>query len=173
MENINRLADEIREIVTANGWTIVRRTDWISNPNKVACMLALIHSEIVEAHDEVLDLDNDTEKLAAEFADIQIRILDLTGGLTEDFAFYVREVSETYVSDDVNRAFNTLHKITTIALEAFRVGDIEEFFKALALLFSIIEDYAANTFHIDMAEAVPAKIDVNRHRSYRHGGKIV
>ena len=171
MENLNALAVEIREIGLANGWNLVYRPDWTSSDYHVPAMLALIHSEISEAYDAVNGGDRDD--LAAEFADIVIRVLDLAGGLTEDFAAHVARIESTFISDDDDeRAFNFLHQMTTYALEAFRDDNLLKFLGVLALILYSV-DYWAADFDIDIGVAVLEKMDVNRHRSHRHGGKRV
>lgn len=171
MENINALAVEIRETGSANGWDLVYGPDWDSSADMIPSRLALIHSEICAAHIEkhVGDMD----ALAAEFADIAIRVLDLAGGLTEDFAAHYRPIECTFISHNVEEAFNSLHKITTYVLEAFRDNNLLKFLDGLALLLYSVEQFAAYRFGIELNVAVPEKIDVNRHRSYRHGGKRV
>ncbi len=171
MENLNTLAVQIRETGEANGWDLVFRPDWDSSDTKIPCMLALIHSEISETYME--KFTGDSDGLAAEFADIAIRVLDLAGGLTEDFAAYVARVEGTFLDDDTAQAFLSLHHITTYALEAFRNDELLKFLGALALLLSATEHFAMGRFNIKLNTAVVEKMDVNRHRSYRHGGKRV
>ena len=171
MENINALAVEIREIGLANGWNLLYRPDWTSSDYHVPAMLALIHSEICEAHDA--KFVGDMDDLAAEFADIVIRVLDMAGGLTEDFQAHYARVEGKFLSDDTEEAFNFLHAITTYALEAFREGELLKFLGSLAMLLHAVEHWAADKFDIDMSVAVPEKMELNRHRSYRHGGKRV
>ena len=173
MQAINELATEIRAVGVANGWTLVYRPDWDSSEHHIPCMLALIHSEIVEAHDELRVADTDYDDLAAEFADILIRILDLAGGLTEDFQTFVDQATGAFIPADDERAFNGLHATVTAALEHFRQDTMASFLKTLANLFFMVECYATHKFNIDLNVAVPAKIEVNRHRSHRHGGKRV
>ena len=171
MENLNVLAVEIREIGLANGWNLVYRPDWTSSDYHVPALLALIHSEISEAHD--VKWVGDVDDLASEFADIIIRVLDLAGGLTADFQAHYNRVEGIFICDNAEEAFNFLHSITTYALEAFREGELLKFLGSLALLLYAVENWAENNFDIDISVAVPEKMDVNRHRSHRHGGKRV
>ena len=171
MENVNRLAVEIREIGKANGWNIVYHPDWDSSEDMIPSRLALIHSEIDEAYIEkhVGDMD----ALAAEFADIAIRVLDLAGGLTAHFDAHLARIEGALISEDIEMAFNSLHQITTYALEAFRSGNLLKFLGALALLVFSVECFAKRRFDIDLNVAVLEKMEVNRHRPQRHGGKRV
>ena len=99
--------------------------------------------------------------------------MDLAGGLTEDFAAHIFRLEGVFISDDVEQAFNNLHQVTTYALEAVRNDGLLNFLGSLALLFRSVEQFAADAFDIDVSVAVPEKMEVNRHRSYRHGGKRV
>ena len=171
MEHINELAVEIRKIGHANGWDLVYRGDWDSTPDMILSRLAMIHSEIVEAHDALHGGYKD--ELAAEFADIVIRVLDLGGGQTDDFAAHYVRLEGVLISEDPELAFNSLHAITTYALEAVRSDDLLKFLGTLALLMASVESWAADKFDININAAVLDKMDVNRHRAYRHGGKRV
>lgn len=172
MKYINTLAVDIRETGFTNGFRLVYSPDWSSSEDMIPCRLALIHSEICEAHVAAYQL-HDKDALAAEFADILIRTLDLAGGLTEDFQANVDRLEGAFISEDEEQAFNNLHHVTTYALEAFRNDGLLKFLGALALLFRSVEQFAADAFDIDVSVAVTEKMDVNRHRSYRHGGKRV
>ena len=171
MKYINTLAVQTREISQANGWGSAHHTDWTFSDDTIPCRLALIHSEICEAHGA--KRTGDMDDLAAEFADIIIRVLDLAGGLTEDFEAHVAMFTGTFLPDDSEQACNFLHNITTSALEAFRRDDLLEFLDELTVLLLSVECWAMGKFGIDMNNAVLEKMDVNRHRSYRHGGKRV
>ncbi len=171
MENINTLAVQVRETGLVNGWDLVYGPDWDSDPDIILSRLAMIHSEICEAH--IAKHVGDKDALAAELADIMIRTLDLAGGLTEDFAAHIFRLEGVFISDDVEQAFNNLHQVTTYALEAVRNDGLLNFLGSLALLFRSVEQFAADAFDIDVSVAVPEKMEVNRHRSYRHGGKRV
>lgn len=175
MRMINTLAVQIRETGLANGWDIVYRPDWGSSDDMIPCRLALIHSEIVEAYDVVNcgSLSYDRDELAAEFADIIIRILDLAGGLTDDFAANVARIEGTLICTGNQRTFNSLHAMVTYALEAFRADNLLKFLGVLALLLVSVEVWATDRFNIDINGAVIGKMDVNRHRAHRHGGKRV
>lgn len=100
------LAREIREINKANGWPPLTAEDW-NAAHKIPASLALLHSEIDEAAEWVgsesavaaalLDAhkkvsraleawrDDDMAQFREELADVQIRLLDLAGGVCDDF----------------------------------------------------------------------------------------
>jgi len=65
-----------------------------------------------------------------------------------------------------------IHSEVSEALEAFRNNDRENFAEELADVLIRILD-AAPGLEIDLDEVVAAKIDRNRTRGFRHGGKRV
>lgn len=65
-----------------------------------------------------------------------------------------------------------IHSEVSEALEAFRVGDGENFEEELADVIIRVLDCAGG-LDLDMDSAVESKIEKNRRRGYRHGGKKV
>ena len=92
MPLLQDLADEIREINKANGWEQPGLAMWATNPNGILAKHALVTTEVAEATEAVRfnDLDNHNEELA----DIVIRVLELAGGLCDDFDKVVRDKLE-------------------------------------------------------------------------------
>lgn len=106
MKTLMALATEIRQINQNNGWKPLTLEDWDA-AYKIPASLALLHSEIdeaaewvgsestvaaslLDAHKKIshcLELWRHSEKaeFLEELADVQIRLLDLAGGLTDDF----------------------------------------------------------------------------------------
>lgn len=87
MQDLNELANEIREINRANGWNVTKPEDW-GLAYKVPAIMALIHSEVSEAL-EAFRADN-REHFGEELADIVIRVLDCAPGLQIDIEQAVR-----------------------------------------------------------------------------------
>lgn len=98
MSGLNELRDRVHNLAIEKGWHQDRD---ISNPHVLGSMLALIHSEVSEALEEVRVLrvgetelvalkrasmraDGKPEGFAIELADIIIRTLDLCGALGID-----------------------------------------------------------------------------------------
>ena len=86
-EHLTRLAREIIEINTANGWNVLRPEHW-SDTYKIPAILALIHSEVSEALEAFRH--DDKANFQEELADILIRVLDCAGGLDIDLDVAVR-----------------------------------------------------------------------------------
>lgn len=79
---LDDLAAYIREINEANGWNPIQGHQF-DESRYVASLLALIHSEVSEALEEVRV--GNREAFLEEMADVLIRTLDLVGGLTTNF----------------------------------------------------------------------------------------
>lgn len=65
-----------------------------------------------------------------------------------------------------------IHSEVSEALEAFREDDLDNFEEELADVLIRVLDLAGGMM-IDLDRAVAAKLDKNRGRGYRHGGKRI
>jgi NTP pyrophosphatase (non-canonical NTP hydrolase) len=79
--SMNKLAAEIIEINTANGWNCTKPEEW-KDTYKVPAILALVHTEVSEAVEAFRH--DDKENFIEELADVIIRVLDCAGGLGMD-----------------------------------------------------------------------------------------
>lgn len=103
--SLNELRDRVHALAVSKGWYENRD---VSDPNVLGSMLALIHSEVSEALEEVRVIridgtelvalvktrfreeDGKPEGFAPELADVLIRTLDLCGALGIDIEEAVR-----------------------------------------------------------------------------------
>lgn len=65
-----------------------------------------------------------------------------------------------------------IHSEVSEALEAFRIRDRENFAEELADIIIRVLDCAPG-FGIDIEQELQKKLDKNRQRGFRHGGKVV
>lgn len=88
MNTLDDMALRIRANGSAHGFNVVIPGDW-DDDYKIPAHLALIHSEVSEALE---DFRNDARMhFLEELADVQIRLLDLAGGLTTNFESIVNQ----------------------------------------------------------------------------------
>lgn len=100
--SLNELRDRVHALAVSKGWYENRD---VSDPNVLGSMLALIHSEVSEALEDVrkgkMALDYEVQGtvvhgslkptgLPSELADVIIRVLDLCGALGIDIDEAVR-----------------------------------------------------------------------------------
>ncbi len=170
---INERARRVRKINAANGWNPVTKKDWDDTLYKIPSLLALLHSEINEAHDELVD--ERLNELAIELADIEIRVLDMGGGLVKDFEACVSFAwgPGVKIPDDLHLAFMNMHKYVTAALEFYRTDEPGLFIGELAKLYIFNRCLAIHKFMLNIDQAVTHKMAENTQRGNRHGGKRV
>lgn len=169
--NVNELSREIREINETNGWRTTKPFEW-EDTYKVPAILALIHSEVSEAWIGLVNTG--MENYAEELADVMIRILDMLEGLGMDVAGVVASGFDmwSFDDDDDESTLNALHFRISEALEGFRKNDKTRFEDAIGEACAIVFDLCRFA-EIDLAAEIRAKLEKNRQRGYRHGGKRV
>lgn len=92
--NLNTIAREQRLINRANGFDLITRSTIEDNPKRATSALALIHSEVSEALEELRQPEFSGANFLEELADVILRTCDLAGGLTDNFESYVLEKME-------------------------------------------------------------------------------
>jgi hypothetical protein len=168
MISLLELQKEVHQTALDKGW-------WEEDRN-VGEMIALVHSEISEAHEaadenrfETTFSNGKPEGFYIECADVVIRVLDL--GHVGGFEFFLPELPSVDVSvEDVDRHLNLAHRAVSEALEKWRMKKDTEasFFMHLNLAVDSL-CYLCGTQKL--LEAVQLKAAYNKTRPYRHGGK--
>lgn len=194
---LKELATEIREINEANGWDLFHEAMWHSDTNKVPAVIALIKSELDEAFDGMVD--GDIGNVKEELADVLIRILDNAGGFSDPLGFwfaasaqgnYVGNLSEIGAEsciifgwellefESVSHAIVSfsmmeVHSEISRALEFYRGNSQPGYLESLGRAFHATCALMVQCFGCDPDEEVRKKLDKNRTRGFRHGGKLV
>lgn len=183
----NELAKEIHQNAVEHGW-------WDKEPT-FGSLISLMHSELSEALEElrsnrpmmyfvetngfvVSDMserkDEKPEGIAVELADCIIRILDWAGREEVDVDYYIKTMEEnryheSVIDDDFGGFIAVCHSLLSGAYtEKDEVG------KSMHLCLEIvyIMDWATKE-GVDMYAIIREKMDYNKTRPYRHGGKAL
>lgn len=124
--------------------------------------------------------DGKPEGLISELADVVVRIADLAGALestrpskwldADDDVLLSQLTSELKSTDQ--EAFNTMRSIVDQATENLRIGNVDGMLGELGVLLAECQRMA-DFFGLDLSDAVRVKMDFNRSRPHRHGGKAL
>ncbi len=187
--NLAELQREAHAIAKEHGW-------W-DKPRSFGDLIALVHSELSEALEAYREhgLESfglypyiDTpfnepspkpEGVASELADVVIRVADMA-----EYEGYSLDPIDDPISDwdalelclreleSFGDWIARLHWITAEATSYKGVASEHLVINALASLIVGVQDMAAH-YGIDLDAAIEAKMEYNRGRSYRHGGKAL
>lgn len=168
---LNELAKEAHEIAAAHGW-------WGPEPT-FGDLVALMHSELSEALEEyragrpmVWRDGPKPEGIAVELADCIIRILDWAGHECVNLDRVFSAVKEDWPKWDIEKIshfgdfISGLHNILSMAYTDEECNQ--------GIYFCMVIDYiqeALKQSGVDLYTVMRAKMDYNRTRPYRHGGK--
>ena len=130
-----------------------------------------------------LDVPEEGDKpagVASELADVVIRVADMAEFLEKDLATPLEELGTGDTSQNWSRVlkgFGDWIALCSLFLyDALREGwvnpDRDYWVHALAASVRCVQDTAAH-YGIDLDAAIEAKMEYNRTRSYRHGGKAL
>lgn len=171
MTSIQELASSARAVNAANDWGLDFTLAEIPN------YIALIHSEVTEAYTA-----HSNEEILGELADVLIRTLDLcelihpnamkTGPLEDVPAHFL----QTPATMPRVKAFMELNTRVTEVLEVYRkVVDTVLVMKLIFGLQDVISWTVGLMYAVDPQASptalVLAKIEKNRSRGHRHGGR--
>ena len=180
MKDLSNLAEEIRQINVANGWKVFLERESDINEYKVPAIVCLIHSEISEAFEEYVERQAD--KFMFELSDVAIRILDFVGGYenNEFDALADEAVAPDYGWQvSLSDVLLDMHHRCTAVLEAYRKQGRDEILARAADLYVAVEVLAlrivneTDVAYDNLYGFMLAKMQQNRERGYRHGGRKV
>ena len=186
--NLAELQREAHAIAKDHGWWDEERT--------FGDLIALVHSELSEALEAyrvcgIVDCPHEHTEgagVASELADVVIRVVDMVEGCDIGMHACVAE-ARTKGADDIRAleldSFGSwiaeLHGTVTFMYIAYMRGlygpsVTEEAWDKLermtAMFIGQVEVMAAH-YGIDLDAAIEAKMEYNRGREYRHGGKAL
>ena len=166
---------------------IAREKGWWDEPRTFGDLIALVHSELSEAleayRDEVLPSKPHllSTKVASELADVVIRVADMAEwyGL-ENLQEWIDSLRESDLSGitTFGEWITCCHLLASKAMEQLHEDandpehGIKMAFGRLGSLVMLIQRMAAH-YGIDLDAAIAAKMEHNRTREYRHGGKVL
>lgn len=174
---LNKLAKEIHKTACEKGW-------WDGDGKEFGEIIALIHSELSEALEEhrngfglteIYYKKDKPEGIPIELADAIIRMLDYCGKMGLDLGiFYEREFLNTIpdqyrfvktmsFGENINIFHNNLSVFSKHNQDSRYIWCVN-----IAAIF-----YFAKFNGFDIMEAIRIKMEYNRTREYRHGGKRI
>ncbi len=186
MQSLNALAKESFNRAVSKGF--------YENPPTVLERIALIHSEISEAHEEgskglirTYYNGNKPEGFGIELADVVIRIADHCGCFNIDLDLAMKRSSwrrggvlmseHGVVVEGLDRCMCLLHGTVSDAAERFREGKLEmqgngvlwegfpiEYARAIHQVYRLTD-----ACHLDLDELIRIKSDYNETRPHKHG----
>ena len=174
--NLTDLQREAHAIALGKGW-------W-DEPRTFGDLIALVHSELSEAleayRDEVLPSKPHllSTKVASELADVVIRVADMAEWYGLDLASAFESLSEGASERDMSmRTFGdwiaTCHASFSLAFAVWEYGfDGASWQEYLSEGCHGVQRLAAH-YGIDLDAAIEAKMEYNRGRPYKHGGKAL
>ncbi len=185
--NLSELQKEAHAIAVAHGWWDIERT--------FGDLIALVHSELSEALEAYREYGLEgwssltmpyhprtpkkPEGVASELADVVIRVVDMTEYERVDLTSTIASQLEGVSEGDMSRvSFGDWIAICHVAFShAFEMREYENpaeetWDEHLADGCHIVFRMAAH-YGIDLDAAIEAKMEYNRTRPYRHGGKAL
>ena len=193
--NLAELQKEAHAIAKDHGW-------WDEERSFGDC-IALVHSELSEALEEYREHPNSVGPIywhnvgtkrppfgvAIELADVVIRVVDMAEWYGMDLTAAAHEAEERYDFDSSFPAhfgfgswISMVHMHLSRAFEVYANGDYIDWPSStskdgeqrlqIGAAVRWVQAMAAH-YGIDLDAAIEAKMEYNRTRSYRHGGKAL
>lgn len=173
--NINEWVTKTHELAKTKGWWDKKR--------EVPELLCLMHSEIDEAAEQyrlgkpmLWHGENDKpEGVAVELVDCVIRVFDYAGYVCCS-DFYSILIADRNLAGAVNgmdfyELISRAHEALSVALEAYRTGDVDGVLDGVARCCNWVFAYLGRE-DICIQGILREKHAYNETRPYRHGGKI-
>jgi hypothetical protein len=181
-DEVMRLRDEVHTTAVSKGWwpelenikpAPADRWEALSMPRRIKA-LVLVVSELSEAYEEyrkpdititqIYIKDGKPEGFPIEVADAYIRVLDLMGALDVKYdERHFRTDAQVHDLEDVSSFIFDILKVVVYVGSSGYWGD-------LPTIITTIEG-ACIKLGIDLRTAVSNKMEYNKTRSFRHGGK--
>ena len=180
--NLAELQKEAHAIARDHGWWDEERT--------FGDLIALVHSELSEALEayreygnttnawmELVDEDSDDRipvGVGHELADVVIRVADMAEHYDWDLSGWEdADISHTIVDPTFGDWICLIHGSLTWAFVGLCTTlQRSEWIEPLKTALRLVNDMAAH-YGIDLDAAIEAKLEYNRSRPYRHGGKAL
>ena len=163
---------------------IAKEHGWWDEERSFGDLIALVHSELSEALEEyrgkhiwadwrqLQTYPNGRPRgVASELADVVIRVADMAEWHRIDLEDLVGQVRDNYsLSGSFGTNIAEAHYRLAIAWDEYQIGGRwpHHLGSVTAYIFRMAAHYA-----IDLDAAIEAKMEYNRTRPYRHGGKAL
>ena len=174
--NLAELQHEAHAIAKDHGWWDTERT--------FGDLIALVHSELSEALEAYrrhlpgtlvqFPKDGSLEGVPYELADVVIRVADMAEHYHWDLSGWEdADISHTIVDPTFGDWICLIHASLTWAFAGLCTTlQRSEWIEPLKVALRLVSDMAAH-YGIDLDAAIEAKMEYNRTRPYRHGGKAL
>ena len=171
---LSELQREAHAIAKAHGWWDEGRT--------FGDLIALVHSELSEALEAyrvcgIVDCPHEHTEgagVASELADVVIRVADMAEHYHWDLSGWEdADISHTIVDPTFGDWICLIHASLTWAFAGLCTTlQRSEWIEPLKVALRLVSDLAAH-YGIDLDAAIEAKMEYNKTRPYRHGGKAL
>ena len=176
--NLAALQVEAHAIAKEKGWWDEERT--------FGDLIALVHSELSEALEAyrrnvpwtgIRNSDGSLEGVPYELADVVIRIADMAEWYGVDLEVYVSQHKDwdgQLAYEGLAQTFGEWIMVIHMALSDACPADEDRWvsINAVARVVALVQRMVTH-YDIDLDAAIEAKMEYNRTRPYRHGGKAL